>query len=180
MEAPGAALPALLLPPPHPKNPSPQPHTTHPTRPRPPAAPARPPRPRPPVELAAPGGRPERLRLVRRGWPGLSWHFDARARAVAALHQGQPASLAYLQPGAYGFKVYSRRSLEGEPYTLSPTHTRDMGGPVGGGGGGGRRGRAGARRWGAELRVRKRCASTTPHAPAWRSASRLGDALRAH
>ncbi len=46
---------------------------------------------------------------------------------MVALHQQQPDALAYLQPGAYGFKVYTREHLEGQPYTLQPTHTREKG-----------------------------------------------------
>jgi hypothetical protein len=64
-----------------------------------------------------------------RGWTRLSWSFAARARAVCALHEVQPEAVAYLQPGAYGFKVYSREPLEGVPVTLQPTHTREKAWP---------------------------------------------------
>lgn len=77
------------------------------------------------VEAAATGGRPEQLWGMLRGWTLLSWRFAARARAVVALHAVRPDALAYLEPGAYGFKVYSREPVEGAPYTLQPTHTRE-------------------------------------------------------
>jgi len=81
------------------------------------------------VEAAATGGRPDHLWALLRGWTFVSWRFAARARGVAALHQQQPDALAYLQPEAYGFKVYTREPLEGQPYTLQPTHTREKGWP---------------------------------------------------
>ncbi|KAI8473603.1 MAG: hypothetical protein J3K34DRAFT_410592 [Monoraphidium minutum] len=82
------------------------------------------------VELAATSGRPERLRLLLRGWTWVSWHFDARARAVAELHGAAPHALAYLQPGAYGFREYSGGAAPGGSgggRGLPPTHTRDKG-----------------------------------------------------
>lgn len=83
----------------------------------------------PQVELAATSGRPDRLRLMLRGWTWVSWHFDARARAVAALHGERPLALAYQQPGAYGFKIYSRTPVGAQPFTTVPTHTREKGWP---------------------------------------------------
>lgn len=79
------------------------------------------------VEAAATGGRPDQLWTLLRGWTLLSWRFAARARAVVALHAARPDALAYQQPGAYGFKVYSRVPIEGAPFTLQPTHTREKG-----------------------------------------------------
>lgn len=67
--------------------------------------------------------------MLLRGWTLLSRSFAARARAVVELHQCQPEALAYQQPGAYGYKVYSRVPLEGQPYTLQPTHTREKAWP---------------------------------------------------
>jgi hypothetical protein len=81
------------------------------------------------VEAAATGGRPEQLQTLLRGWTMLSCRFATRARGVAALHSERPDALAYLEPGAYGFKLYCREPMEGGQYTRQPTHTREKAWP---------------------------------------------------